>query len=288
MSNKPLVSMVLFTYNAERYIENNLNSMLKQKYENFEIVMVDKFSLDKTQEIARRFKQVKIYQAPLERSTQANYGVKMAKGKYIFLTAVDMEYVPEYVSKCVEKCEKEGYDAIYTSVLTKNNSFFGRCKALERKCYIGDDTHETARFVKRQVFLDLGGYDENIVAGEDYDFQRRLNKNGYKTGRVDVVAEYHLGEEETLKHIIGRSYYYGKTFYSYFKKNGSAESVVQMSPIRGSYFKHWRIWLKDPLHTMGFIFYKTTQYLFASFGLITAVVTNYAIKDTADNSGKSR
>lgn len=282
MADKPLVSMVLFTYNAEAYIKNNLKSMLAQKYDNFEIVMVDKFSEDKTKEIARTFKQVKIYDAPLERSTQANYGVKMAKGKYVFLTAVDMEYTPDYLSKCVEKCEREGYDAIYTSVLTKNDSFFGKCKALERKCYVGDDAHESARFVKREVFLKLGGYDENIVAGEDYDFQRRLNKGGYKTGRVDVVAEYHLGEEETLKHIIRRSYYYGKTFYSYFKKNKSAESVMQMSPIRGSYFKHWKIWLKDPVHTFGFTFYKFIQYLFASFGLIVAIFTNYGInKETS-------
>ncbi len=277
MSIKPLVSMVLFTYNAEKHIENNLNSMLKQKYENFEIVMVDKYSKDRTKNIAKRFKQVKIYDAPLERSTQANYGVKKARGKYVFLTAVDMEYQPEYISKCVEKCENEQYDAIYTSVLTKNDSFFGKCKALERLCYVGDDLHETARFIKREIFLDLGGYDENLVAGEDYDFQRRLNEAGYKTGRVDVFAEYHLGEEETISHIVKRSYYYGKTLYNFLKKH-KGSSVAQMSPVRSVYFKHWRIWAKDPIHTLGFIFYKFLQYLFGSLGMGVAVITNYGIK----------
>ncbi|MFA7244318.1 MAG: glycosyltransferase [Patescibacteria group bacterium] len=274
MEKKPLVSIVLFTYNVERWIENNLKSMNAQKFKDFEIVMVDKYSTDKTQEIARKFKNVKIYNAPIERSTQANYGVKKARGKYVFLTGADFEYHPLYLKKCVELCEKKGYDAVYTSVVTKNNTFFGRCKALERLCYVGDDEHESARFVKRDVFLKLGGYDENLVAAEDYDFQRRLNKQGYKTGRVDVIAEYHLGEEETLRHIVRRSFYYGKTLYQFLQKY-KGSSVVQMSPVRTTYFKHWRIWLKDPLHTLGFIFFKITQYFFGSLGMLTAIIVNY-------------
>lgn len=281
MIKKPLVSIILFTYNAEKYIEDNLKSMHAQKFEDYEILMVDKFSTDRTQEIAKKFPKVKVLNAPIERCTQVNFGVKRAAGKYVFITGVDILYHPDYLSKAVEKCEKEDFDAIYTSVVTKNDSFFGKCKALERLCYVGDDAHESARFVKRDVFLVLNGYDENLVAGEDYDFQRRLNKGGYKTGRVDVIAEYHLGEEESIGHIVRRSYYYGKTFYNYFKKNKGSESVMQMSPIRGSYFKHWKIWLKDPVHTLGFVFYKFLQYFFAAFGLLYAITTNYSISKNA-------
>jgi len=277
MNIKPEVSIILFTYNAERYIENNLKSMMAQNFKDFEIIMVDKFSKDKTTDIAKKFNGVKILNAPVERSTQVNYGVKQANGKYVFITGVDIEYHPDYIQKAFEKCEKDKYDAIYTSVVTKNDSFFGKCKALERLCYIGDDFHESARFVKKEVFLKLGGYDENLVAGEDYDFQRRLNENGYKTGRVDVIAEYHLGEEERLGHIIKRSFYYGKTFYAYLKKN-KKYGIAQMSPVRSSFFKNWKVWAKDPVHTLGFIFYKFLQYFFGALGLAWAVLFNFGIK----------
>jgi glycosyltransferase involved in cell wall biosynthesis/phosphoglycolate phosphatase-like HAD superfamily hydrolase len=275
---RPLVSIILFTYNAEKYIKNNLKSICSQKFQDFEILVVDKFSNDRTVEIAKEFDKVKILSAPIERSTQVNYGVKHSLGKYIFITGVDIEYQPDYLIKAVEKCEMEGYDAIYTSVVTKNDSYFGKCKALERLCYVGDDLHESARFVKKDVFLKLGGYDENLVAGEDYDFQRKLNENGYKTGRVDVIAEYHLGEEESIDHIIKRSFYYGKTLFAYFKKH-KRSGFKQMSPIRRSYFKHWQVWLKDPIHTLGFIFYKLLQYTFGGLGLIYAIIINYRVKE---------
>ena len=273
-NKKPLVSFILFTYNAEKYIENNLKSMYAQNLSDFEIILVDKFSKDRTIELAKKFDRVRVFTAPIERSTQVNYGVKQAEGKYIFITGVDVEYHHEYLLKAYNKCENDGYDAIYTSVVTKNSSFFGKCKALERFCYIGDDCHESARFIRKDVFLTVGGYDENLVAAEDYDFQRKLNVAGYKTGRVNVVAEYHLGEEETIRHIIQRSFYYGKTFNSYLKKHGK-KVVVQMSPVRFSYFKHWRIWFKDPVHTVGFVFYKTLQYFFGGVGLIYGIITNY-------------
>lgn len=274
MKSKPLISIILFTYNAEKYIDNNLKSMNKQKFNDFEILMVDKYSNDETVKIAKKYNNVRVLNAPIERSTQVNFGVKNAKGKYIFITGVDIEYHPHYLEKAVALCEKGGFDAVYTSVLTKNDSFFGKCKALERLCYVGDNAHESARFVKKDVFLKVGGYDENLVAAEDYDFQRKLNDGGFKTGRVDVIAEYHLGEEESLRHIIRRSYYYGKTLFQFLKKH-KGSSVAQMSPVRFSYFKHWRIWLKDPIHTLGFIFYKITQYFFGSLGMLVAIISNY-------------
>ena len=277
MEHIPLVSVILFTYNAEKYVENNLRSMHNQNLKDIEIILVDKYSNDRTIEIAKKFKEVRILNAPIERSTQVNFGAAQAKGKYIFITGVDIEYHPDYLAKAVEKCEQEGYDAVYTSVVTKNESFFGRCKALERLCYVGDDFHESARFIRKDVFLKIGGYDEDLVAGEDYDFQRRLNKEGYRTGRVDVVAEYHLGEEETIGHIIRRSFYYGKTFYAFLTKH-KTEGMVQLSPVRSSFFKHWKIWATHPIHTGGFIFYKVFQYFFGMCGLVYAVVTNYGIK----------
>lgn len=274
---KPSLSVILFTYNAENYIKDNLRSLFSQKFKDMEVILVDKYSKDKTKVIAKRFPEVRIFDAPIERSTQINAGVKKALGKYVFITAVDMKYHPDYLTNAFLKCEKESYDAIYTSVLTENNTFFGKCKALERECYVGDQRHETARFVKKETFLAVGGYDENLVAAEDYDFQRKLDKSGYNTGQVDVIAEYHLREEETVGEIIKRSFYYGKTFPSFLAKH-KASAVSQMSPVRISFFKNWRLWVSDPVHSAGFIFYKSLQYLSGGAGLLYGMITNYSIK----------
>ena len=63
-------------------------------------------------------------------------------------------------------------------------------------------------FLKKEVFLDIGGYNEKVTAGEDYDFQNRINRKGYKTGFVNawekttgtnsnVVAVMDTGVDET-------------------------------------------------------------------------------------------
>ena len=58
-------------------------------------------------------------------------------------------------------------------------------------------------FIKKDVFINLGD-DENLVAGEDYDFQRRLIQNNYKLGRVDriTVSLAHKKFESCYKKII--------------------------------------------------------------------------------------
>lgn len=268
-----MVSVILITKNEQKYIKNCLESIFAQEYKNIEIILVDKYSNDNTIKIAKEFDNIKIYFAPKERCTQVNFGVKKAQGKYIYISGVDKIFHPKYLRKAVEKCENEGCDAIYTSVLTKNNTFFGRVKALERECYLGDNFHETARFVKKKIFEKMGGYDENLVGGEDYDFQRRLNENNYKTGRVDVITEYHFREEENIPHIIKRSFYYGKTLTAFFDKY-KTNSIQQFSPVRMAYFRHWKLWVKNPDLLLGFVVYKTVQYSAGGAGFIYQTCKN--------------
>jgi len=67
--------------------------------------------------------------------------------------------------------------------------------------YKYDIGNSSARFVRTTVFESLAGFDETITAGEDYDFQSRLNAAGYKTGFVEPEAQ-HLGEPTSFwEHI---------------------------------------------------------------------------------------
>ncbi len=143
---------------------------------------------------------------------------------------------------------------------------------MERQCYVGDDLHETARFVKREIFDKIGGYDESLIGGEDYDFQRRLNKGNYRTGRVEG-ADYHLREERSVADIIKRSFYYGETLTFFYKKY-KISGIKQFSPIRKVYFTHWKLWLKNPFLLVGFIFFKIVQYIAGGVGFIYQSIKN--------------
>lgn len=268
-SEKPLVSVIINTYNAASSIGRCLTSLKKQTYPNVEILVVDKYSTDGTREIAEKM-GARVLNAPIERSTQMNFGAKNARGEFLYFTGADIEYDNDYIEKAVEKCVNEGCDAVIVSVTTKSDNFWGRAKGLERLTYIGDDLIETARFLKKEVFFAIGGWDENLVAGEDYDLQVRLDKGGYKTCRVGGCSEKHLGEPTSLGEIWRKNFYYGRTFVNYLAKN-LAHGTRQIFPIRPAFIRQFDVFLKNPVYFAGLLVIKVVQYTAGFFGLLVGV-----------------
>lgn len=270
MKNFPLVSTITPVLNGEQYIRESLNSIKNQTYPNIEIIVVDNFSTDKTVEIAKKLGAIVYLKGP-ERASQDNYGVKMAKGKYVFITGCDMVLDPNYIEKCVKRCENEGYDAVYASVKSKTTNFWSKVKGLERDAYIGDDFIESARFLKREVFLKLGGFDTSLVFhADDYDMQRRLDKVGYRTGRINAV-ETHIDEIDSIKEVFLKSFYYGMHSWGYIKKQ-RGYAVKQLMPVRSAYLRNYKMFLQHPLLTSGLILFKFIQYSAASFGLLFGIL----------------
>ena len=260
MNFEPLVSIVVPTHNSSEFLDRVLINILEQTYINIELIVVDNYSTDNTPQIARRWAD-SFYQFGFERAVQDNYGIWKARGELIYLTGSDMLRDINYIKQAVEKIS-EGYDAIYASVLTdwRVEHFWGRVKALERKCYIGDNTIESARFFKKEVWDKLGRFDERLVQIEE-DFQHRLDNAGYKTGRISA-REYHLHEEDSLVKIFKKSYYYGGYFNSYLSKH-KKRGWVQLNPMR-----NFNKFLKHPKLLIGLIIYKIVQYIGGTLGMI--------------------
>lgn len=88
MENKfPLVSVLMPVYNCEQYIEESVNSILNQSYINFELIIIDDCSNDSTLNILSNYSDERIQIVKKEKNTgytnSLNYGLKIAKGKYI-------------------------------------------------------------------------------------------------------------------------------------------------------------------------------------------------------------
>jgi glycosyltransferase involved in cell wall biosynthesis len=261
MKTKPLVSVVVPCRNSEEFIEDCIHSIFAQTYKNIEVLVVDNFSTDRTGELVRvlreKYGKIRYIKKGPERTYQMNEGVYSSSGEIIYITGSDMTRDPNFIRQCVNKI-REGNDAIYMSVLTDENVnyFWGRVKALERLTYIGSN-YESARVFTRKAFMFLGGLDVSLIGVEE-DFQHRLDYHDFRTGRIDG-REYHLHEEKTLKNIFKKSNYYGRYMKSYLKKH-KGKGVKFLQPARPCFFKHWRLFLKHPILTVGFIIYKIVQY----------------------------
>lgn len=277
MNKNPIVTTITPVLNGEKYIAENLRSIKRQTYLNIEMIVVDNFSVDRTCKIAKKLGAT-VYQKGPERASQDNYGVKKAKGKYVFITGCDMKLDKNYIEQAVNKCEHEGYDAIYASVRSRKLNFWSRVKGLERDMYIGDDLIESARFFKRSVFLKLGGYDTKlIINADDYDMQRRLNEAGYKTGRITATEE-HIDEIDSLKETFYKSFYYGMNSLLYLKKY-KGKAVVQLSPVRAAFFRHYKLLLCHPFLTFGLFIFKIVQYSSATAGLVVGMLKLNKVSD---------
>lgn len=256
------VSVVVPTKNSGKFLRRCLVNLCCHNWFRFgvEIIIVDNFSVDDTPEIAREFTD-KFYQMGPERTAQANYGISKATGDIIYLTGSDMTRDYGFIKEGVDKIN-EGYDAIYMSVKThwRVEHFWGKVKALERETYIGTFI-ESARFFKKSVWEKLGGFDEELVQLEE-DFQHRLDKAGYKTGRIEA-REYHLHEERNLWQVFRKFYYYGKFCRRYFKKHKS-RGVKQLNPAR----PNLKLFFKHPILLFGLIIYKFVQYAGGIGGLL--------------------
>jgi glycosyltransferase involved in cell wall biosynthesis len=267
-NNKPLVSIIIPTKNSAETLEACLKSISNQTYPNIETIVVDNYSVDQTIRIAEQH-GVSVYLKGPERCTQVNFGVQKAKGKYAYRVDSDFVLDPRVVEQAVEVCETQGYDAVAVhNTSDATVSFWARVRKMERDTYRDDGVHIGSRFWKKTAFDSIGGFDVDLVAGDDYDLQNRLIKKGYRVGRIDA-QETHIGEPKTLSEIFRKHYYYGQNIGQFIEKNQD-KAISQLSPIRLSLLKGFSESSHEPQLIVGYLVYQLLRYAAAGMGLLSS------------------
>jgi glycosyltransferase involved in cell wall biosynthesis len=220
----PLVSIIIPTYNSAVILDECLKSIKEQSYKNIEIIVVDQSSDDQSRSIAEKFDakvvltdRPKYYSPP---SISRNIGAKKAKGKIFYHIDSDMILSRKLIEEIVNIFHKD--DKIVAAIIHEQDitrSFWGQAKALERKCYWGNDQIESARSVRAKIFQQLGGYDESISSGEDFLIQEKYKQIGKVVFCNNVV--YHSISNFSFWKSIIKKYNYGKSAKYYFSKTKS-------------------------------------------------------------------
>ncbi len=264
----PLVSVLIPTYNSSVTIKECIKSIKAQTYDNIEIIVIDNFSSDGTKTIAETLNVKSLSKGP-ERSAQMNYGVCKARGTYILRVDSDMILDRDLIKKCLELCHS-GSKAFVVPVFPHPNgpnNFWVTCRLLEQKMLLDDMINVAPRFIDRDTFLSVGGYDETIVAWEDYDLHNRLLKSGCGISSLLDAALWHLGEPSSLSEVVVRMIKYGKTgSLGLFTKKHGLSGLKQISIFRPSFFRHRDFLFKDPLHFIGILLLKIVQTVSVALG----------------------
>ena len=252
----PSISIIIATKNEQENIERCLKSIKAQSIP-AEIIVVDNFSEDNTLQIAKVYTQ-NVYKSGPERSAQRNFGLKKAHGQYVLFLDADMELSPTLLKECRQKMQKNAkISGIVIDEVAKGRNFLARIKSLEKTLSNKNSQIEAARFFKKSLVLKLGGYDENLISGEDWDLSIRAKTFG-RFARIKSKIIHH--ENMSFWQDIKKKYYYAQNIQKYAKKHPE-EFKKQAGYWRFFYlFKKPKIIYKNPNAFLGLILLKSAQY----------------------------
>lgn len=116
MTESPLVSVIVPTYNRAKTLPETLDSILNQTYNAIEIIVVDDGSTDETKDVMEKYKNViYIYQENKGQASARNTGLKRASGEIISSLDSDDIWYPDFLSRCVAKLKEDHLDFVFAN-----------------------------------------------------------------------------------------------------------------------------------------------------------------------------
>lgn len=216
--NLPLISIIIPAYNAEKYIEASILSVLNQTYVNWELIIVNDGSTDRTQAIAEEFssrdKRIKVINQQNKRLAAArNTGIKNSTGQWVAFLDADDIWFPSKLEKQVKISEKVPYiDILYTdgwifhyddlTNLTAYSIKKGEFTSDEMYLleYSGNYIPVISVMAKRNIMDKIGFPEEEIFfyGCEDWDCWLRLAQAGANFYGIDEKLFYYRRHDSNM------------------------------------------------------------------------------------------
>lgn len=216
-----MVSIILPVYNGAAFLENTLEQVLKQKYSDFELIIVDDGSKDSSAEICKKYsvidRRVKYFKQDNKGiSATRNKAIEMAKGEYISFIDQDDDIDSSLLQILVELIEESGADISkvgYKVIDIDEHGCVSKEKlakstkgTLDKNLFRGDFTivrdqmQSVWNCLYRKKMLDTSGvrFDERMkYGGEDISFNLSLLPYVSKIESSDIVGYYHYKRVKT-------------------------------------------------------------------------------------------
>jgi len=180
MNKIPKISVIMSVYNAYEDLEDSIESILEQDFEDFEFLIMDDGSTDNSKKILEKYcnldKRIRLFEnrTNLGLTKSLNILLENSFGQFIARHDSDDLSLKNRFSTQIEFVEKKKFDICVsravikkTSTLIPNLSFFLPTKIVFK--FKNPFIHGTL-LAKKSVFDDIGGYDENFYYSQDYKF----------------------------------------------------------------------------------------------------------------------
>lgn len=256
----PKVSIIVPVYNAEKYLERGIGSLVSQTLEDIEIILVDDSStdasLEKCNKIAENDSRIKVLHKVNEGAGYArNAALEIATGDYIGFMDSDDYVMPNMFEVLYSKAIEYGSDLVMSGVLFVDGNMFSKDGERERKTYFDKDTHfDTKEGLKELAMGIVGARPED---SDDSKFGMSIWKNLFKASiikenGITFKSEREMLSEDALFMIdyishINKATGINEAFYSYcrnedsisksFKKDRLEKSLVFVDEVEKRFEK---------------------------------------------------
>ena len=245
---QPLVSVIIPVYNCEKYLKETIESVIAQTEKNWEIIAVNDGSKDGSQEILKEYETldpVRIRVISVENggvSRARNTGANLAKGTFLAFLDHDDLWSPH---KLEHQMNMFSVDSSLSLSFTNQTLIDEHGKTIKDSCYIFDHRHRGYVFellvlgdfipissvmVKRDIFLNMGGFDPQFAIAEDWDFLLKVTRDF----PVDYIDEplvlYRLHKESGTFTNHERVQPEIDIVYNEWKNNGPSVTLKNLLP----------------------------------------------------------
>jgi glycosyltransferase involved in cell wall biosynthesis len=260
----PKISVIMPAYNAEKYIAEAIGSVLSQTFKDFELIIIDDASRDRTWEIIKKYsrKEKRILalhnKKNLKLSKTLNIGINKSSGAYIARMDADDLCEPDRLEKqyrFMEHHKNVGILGGSMSVMKEDKTIIGKRTyplddlSIRKNIFWYSPFSHPLVMLRRSVIEKVGGYDHKFNPAEDYELYFRIGKISKFSNLPDTLLRYRIVEKsmttgstknmelQTIKirHLYAHSKGYNM---SYMQKIYNALQLLSINLV-SSRFKIW-------------------------------------------------
>lgn len=226
ISQKPLVSIITVVLNGERYIEQAIQSVINQTYDNIEYIVIDGGSTDGTIDIIKKYEQhISYWVSEKDKGLYdaMNKGILASKGDIIGLLNSDDFYEKDTIEVVVSQFNRDSEIMLVHGAIRnidrfdKVDSVYGSMSKISD--FLSTPFNHPTCFFKKEFYQNFGLFDLAFPTASDYDLMLRFRKSKLKDIYVDQVftnfRRIGVTSEFNFSHLIEVWFLLKKNNYSF-------------------------------------------------------------------------
>lgn len=242
-------TIIIATYNEEKYIEGCIRSLEEQSYEKdkYQIFIIDGNSTDRTTEVVNNlieeFSNIKLFNNPKKIQAAAfNIGIENSDTEYSFVVGAHATYDKDFIRNSIQSIKENNVECVGGKVTFDAKTSIGKYFALARGTLLGGGVAsyrysdkkqlvDTASFgcYKTSVLKDVGGYNEELIKNQDNDINKRIIASGGKI-LFDPIIKFTYFTRDNYKDIKKQMYNYGYWEAKVIKQDKNQFSIFTIVP----------------------------------------------------------